>query len=250
MKRNTIILSLFLVLILLMVSASTGLIAYSLNADKISPELQEKLSAIEDNDTVEVWIDYDHFRYTEVDYVELEQMTDEKVGYSLDKNSTMDQVNLWKRTRNELLHEMYHQAAIDFYRTLGVDYSEIAGGWDPDNPRDYFSPHLILTKEKILSLSEKDEIDLIESYQNQDVVLLPSEGPIDPSENPEPVEATNGDADGDGEVTILDATCIQRYLVGLVGEYQIDLIAANCDGDSEVTILDATFIQRKLAGII
>lgn len=228
---------------------------------KISPELLKKLSALEDHDTAEVWIDYDHFRYTEVDDAELEKLTNEKVGYSLDKNSTMDMVSLWKRTRVELMHEMYHQKAIDFYQMLGVDYSEIDGGWDPDNVHDYFSPHLILTKEKILALSEKDEIDLIESYQNQDVVVLPTEGlieptgnpaaeiPTEPSENPEPVDITNGDADGDGEVTILDATCIQRYLVGLVGEDQIDLTAADCDGDRGVTILDATRIQRWLAGL-
>ena len=57
-----------------------------------------------------------------------------------------------------------------------------------------------------------------------------------------------GDADGDGEVTILDATRIQRYLVGLVNMTDEEIEAADADEDGELTILDATAIQRWLAG--
>ena len=57
-----------------------------------------------------------------------------------------------------------------------------------------------------------------------------------------------GDADGDGEVTILDATAIQRNLVSLpVDEYISE--AADADGDNEVSILDATAIQRWLVSL-
>ena len=63
-----------------------------------------------------------------------------------------------------------------------------------------------------------------------------------------PGGALIGDADNDGEVTILDATAIQRTLAGLpVDSYNED--NANCDGDEEVSILDATAIQRWLAGL-
>ena len=55
-----------------------------------------------------------------------------------------------------------------------------------------------------------------------------------------------GDADGDGEVTILDATAIQRRLAQLKTVVFIRQ-AADADGDGEVTILDATAIQRYLA---
>ena len=55
-----------------------------------------------------------------------------------------------------------------------------------------------------------------------------------------------GDADKDGEVTILDATCVQRVLAELpVTAYDED--AADADQDDDVTILDATAIQRYLA---
>ena len=58
-----------------------------------------------------------------------------------------------------------------------------------------------------------------------------------------------GDADADGEMTILDATRIQRYLAGLAGENDIDLIAADADLDGEVSIIDATRVQRVLASL-
>lgn len=55
-----------------------------------------------------------------------------------------------------------------------------------------------------------------------------------------------GDADGDGEVTIMDATVIQRTLAEIPTPY-IDKKAADVDGDG-LNIIDATNIQRYLAG--
>ena len=54
-----------------------------------------------------------------------------------------------------------------------------------------------------------------------------------------------GDADGDGEVTIMDATVIQRTLAEIPTPY-IDKKAADVDGDG-LNITDATSIQRYLA---
>ena len=72
-------------------------------------------------------------------------------------------------------------------------------------------------------------------------------------------DTVNGDADGDGELNILDATRIQRWLAELCGmdgsaytgaELTEDQIkSADADGDGRVTILDATSIQRRLAGM-
>ena len=68
-----------------------------------------------------------------------------------------------------------------------------------------------------------------------------------------------GDADGDGEVTIMDATRIQRWLAEICDMdgkpysgralTNAERKAADADGDGEVTILDATKIQRQLAGL-
>ncbi len=61
-----------------------------------------------------------------------------------------------------------------------------------------------------------------------------------------------GDADGDGKVTVKDATFIQRYLVHLDSGIDLAVITRNCDvdGNGKVTIIDATLIQRFLSGII
>ena len=70
-----------------------------------------------------------------------------------------------------------------------------------------------------------------------------------------------GDADNDGELTILDATLIQRYKAELISDEEIrevywlcdendrEMKYADADQDGEVTILDATRIQRTLAGL-
>ena len=57
-----------------------------------------------------------------------------------------------------------------------------------------------------------------------------------------------GDVDGDGRVTILDATAIQRHLASL-STTAYDEKAADADEDGKVTILDATAIQRHLASL-
>ena len=55
-----------------------------------------------------------------------------------------------------------------------------------------------------------------------------------------------GDVDGDGMITALDATWIQRRLARM-DVANFNEIAADADGDGNLTALDATWIQRKLA---
>ena len=78
-------------------------------------------------------------------------------------------------------------------------------------------------------------------------VIPPTEKPTQNPTNP-PAKYMVGDADKDGELTILDATAIQRALAGLKNE-KYDAKAADADEDGEVSILDATAVQRKLAGL-
>ena len=58
-----------------------------------------------------------------------------------------------------------------------------------------------------------------------------------------------GDVDGDGDVSIIDATTIQRLLARLL-DRPINLDCADVDGDGDVSIIDATKIQRFLAKLI
>lgn len=59
-----------------------------------------------------------------------------------------------------------------------------------------------------------------------------------------------GDADGNSEVNIQDATCVQQYLAHLIPEDDINLIAANVTGNEELSINDATKIQMFVAHLI
>lgn len=57
-----------------------------------------------------------------------------------------------------------------------------------------------------------------------------------------------GDTNGDGVVTIIDATWIQRYLAG-ISTSVFNETAADTDENGSITIIDATFIQKWLASL-
>ena len=59
-----------------------------------------------------------------------------------------------------------------------------------------------------------------------------------------------GDADNDGEISILDATAIGLHLASLDELSEEEQLLSDIDFDSKVSILDATKIQRKLADYI
>ena len=59
----------------------------------------------------------------------------------------------------------------------------------------------------------------------------------------------NGDLDGDGVVTILEATLIQKYLAKATELSDEQLAKADYNYDGQVDINDATFVQKYLAGM-
>lgn len=80
----------------------------------------------------------------------------------------------------------------------------------------------------------------------------PTQKPTEkPTQKPtaDPNRLMLGDSDGDGVVTILDASRIQRWLVDLAQIDEAHMACADVDKDKSVTIVDATAIQRKLAGM-
>ena len=62
------------------------------------------------------------------------------------------------------------------------------------------------------------------------------------------VGSLRGDADGDDEVTVLDATAIQRNSAELANT-AFDEECADADGDGDATVLDATRVQRAVASL-
>ena len=68
-------------------------------------------------------------------------------------------------------------------------------------------------------------------------------------QNNEPAEEGDdviGDADGDGEITIMDVSIIQYYDAHMI-KLSIDVKFLDVDGDGEVNVVDATWIQRLLS---
>ena len=58
-----------------------------------------------------------------------------------------------------------------------------------------------------------------------------------------------GDSDGNGEVSVMDATTVQRYLADVITDESICLDFADCDENEDVNVLDATLIQRYVASL-
>lgn len=59
-----------------------------------------------------------------------------------------------------------------------------------------------------------------------------------------------GDTNGDGNVTITDATLVQKHIAQLTDIEDNNLAYADVDGNDTISIIDATLIQKKLANII
>ena len=59
-----------------------------------------------------------------------------------------------------------------------------------------------------------------------------------------------GDVNGDGVISIADATTLQKYLANIVDFDDKQLAVADTNGDGSVSIADATQIQKYLANIV
>ena len=59
-----------------------------------------------------------------------------------------------------------------------------------------------------------------------------------------------GDVDMDGDITVVDATEVQKYVAKLVNFTNDQMTAADVDHDGTITVKDATTIQKFVAHII
>ena len=64
--------------------------------------------------------------------------------------------------------------------------------------------------------------------------------------NPETVK--RGDTNGDGKITLMDLTNVQRHLLEKKKLTDENLISADTNGDGNITLIDLTRIQRYLLG--
>lgn len=59
-----------------------------------------------------------------------------------------------------------------------------------------------------------------------------------------------GDANNDGEISVLDAMMVAQYIVGDIDETMINANAADVNGDEEMSVLDAMLIAQFIVGDI
>lgn len=60
---------------------------------------------------------------------------------------------------------------------------------------------------------------------------------------------TPGDIDGDGNVSVQDATITMRYALGLIDGTGLNIDVADMNGDGEITVEDATLVMRLALGL-
>ena len=63
-------------------------------------------------------------------------------------------------------------------------------------------------------------------------------------------EHSSSDANGDGDISILDAIMIQKHIVNIITLEGDALAAADTDGSGDVSVLDAIRIQKYIVNII
>ena len=96
----------------------------------------------------------------------------------------------------------------------------------------------------LILLPEKDNLGRYTARWRSDPTESPTEAPTGA---PTEAQRVLGDADGNGSVTIMDATTIQRHLADLSVPHFF--AEAACVNGRELSILDATLIQRWIAGL-
>lgn len=56
-----------------------------------------------------------------------------------------------------------------------------------------------------------------------------------------------GDTNDSGNISISDATLIQKFIANIIGENKLNTLSADCNADGKVSVKDATCIQKYLA---
>ena len=115
---------------------------------------------------------------------------------------------------------------------------------------DFLSDDLYMARQ----YSGKDDQTLIDDIKkglglsHADVISAIDEAGVTVDWNPQIGAAILGDADGDGDVTSIDATIIQRYDALIPTDIdEATLMNGDVDSNGELEIIDATYLQRYLA---
>lgn len=267
-----------LTLLLICSSVCITVFAQDNTNHKFDQALTEKLAQSEDSDLIHIWI-----WFTDIDMNQVEKEVEEQTGIAQktiddiaipkipqslkdaldrgDEEALNDETKKYLELKKpyedekERLRQIYQIARFDIvsekYNAQNTGFVDEIGV-EKDNIKflSSLSPCAIITisKQRILEIKDFDFITSIFLYDETEYPE-PTEPTIEESA-PSPLEADHtGDADCDGQLTIIDATLIQKYLAGVFGEDKIYLPGADFDGDNSVTIVDATCIQKTLVSV-
>ena len=64
-----------------------------------------------------------------------------------------------------------------------------------------------------------------------------------------PLPLKVGDVDRDNNITVVDATLIQRFLIKMPEPNELQAALSDTDGDGVLSVIDATALQRQLSGL-
>ena len=145
--------------------------------------------------------------------------------------------NRWAQYRRNNLREDRIMATVDSLANVLTEYGaerRNSQAW----PRwgEYVWPNYYIADNYV------DEVDWLKEWLHDRIAWMDQQLGFDPN------ASLRGDVDGDGSVTIADATTLIDYLLSGNGN-GIDVDAADCDQNSTVTISDVTaLIDYLLAG--
>ncbi len=173
-------------------------------------------------------------------------MNDKEAFYvTADKNSTIDMSGdefTFSNSEGEYI--------IKFASNLnGEEYDDIVitGNGKQELTVSVTDEGLLLEGTKLDGTTISTEDDTITLNTTEDKVLVQEENDelIDPDN-----DILLGDVDGDGEVTIMDATEVQLAVAKVITLSEDRNRCADADRDGETTIMDATQIQKFVARVI
>ena len=219
-------------------------------AEKMTPQLADEVDSLADGEeiTVALWTVIPGEFRSSIELTEyVNRLTYEECGLTAGSCHTLDQVNTYSKVYNRILHEIESANVPDVLDALGLSDTDVV---------DHACNMLILsiTKEQIVTAAALDQVALIERWDEppwEEPFEYDDDQAEDDLDGKDPVRVKNpGDADGDGTVTVMDATRIQRWLAELENDAEgVIAINGDADGDEAITVLDVTRIQRCIAGL-
>ena len=134
-------------------------------AEKPTAELKELLSTLSDSDKLNVWVSALP-NYLSV--VEIEEMTDEICG-ELDRNSTLEEVNAWKKKKNELRLQDRITKVAALMNEFSLTVDDVICDWSGEVKQQYWPYAFSVTKSKLLEMLDHPQILAAEIYIGQDM---------------------------------------------------------------------------------